>query len=110
MAHPLPLELLYKWEKTYPHKIYLNQPINGVMETWTWVEASDEVRRMAAALQQMQLPLHSNIGLLSKNCAHWIMCDLAIMMAGHVSVPLYPNFRPTVSGRSWNIAMPRFCL
>src|SRR5690606_30316420 len=27
--------------------------------------------------------------LLSKNCAHWIMADLAIMMAGHVSVPLY---------------------
>ena len=61
------------------------------METWTWEQAGDEVRRMAAALQQMRLPLHSNIGLLSKNCAHWIMCDLAIMMAGHVSVPLYPN-------------------
>ena len=51
MAHPLPLELLYKWEKTYPHKIYLHQPINGVMETWTWEQAGDEVRRMAAALQ-----------------------------------------------------------
>jgi long-chain acyl-CoA synthetase len=91
MAHPLPLEMLYKWEKTYPHKIYLRQPIDGVWETWTWEQAGDEVRRMAAALQQMRLPLHSNIGLLSKNCAHWIMCDLAIMMAGHVSVPLYPN-------------------
>ena len=61
------------------------------METWTCEQAGDEVRRMAAALQQMRLPMHSNIGLLSKNCAHWILCDLAIMMAGHVSVPLYPN-------------------
>jgi len=91
LAHPLPLDLLYKWEKLYPHKIYLNQPIDGVMETWTWEQAADEVRRMAAAIKQMGLPLYSNIALLSKNCAHWIICDLAIMMAGHVTVPLYPN-------------------
>ena len=91
LAHPLPLDLLYKWEKLYPHKIYLYQPIDGVMETWTWEQAADEIRRMAAALKQMHLPRHSNIALLSKNCAHWIMCDLAIMMAGHVTVPLYPN-------------------
>src|SRR5262249_17396688 len=29
--------------------------------------------------------------LLGKNSAHWIMADLAIWMAGHVSVPLYPT-------------------
>src|SRR5207253_2592491 len=28
---------------------------------------------------------------LSKNSAHWIMADLAIWMAGHVSVPIYPS-------------------
>jgi long-chain acyl-CoA synthetase len=91
MTYSLPLEMLYKWERNYPHKIFLNQPINGVWETWTWEEAGDEIRRMAAALKQMPVPARSNIALLSKNCAHWIMCDLAIMMAGHVSVPLYPN-------------------
>ncbi|MDZ7650970.1 MAG: AMP-binding protein [Cytophagales bacterium] len=26
---------------------------------------------------------------MSKNCAHWVMADLAIMMAGHISVPMY---------------------
>src|SRR5690606_30474129 len=31
------------------------------------------------------------------NCAHWLMADYAIWMAGHVSVPLYPNLgRETV--------------
>jgi long-subunit acyl-CoA synthetase (AMP-forming) len=37
------------------------------------------------------LPQGSHIALISKNCAHWIIADLAIWMAGHVSVPLYPN-------------------
>lgn len=46
---------------------------------------------MAAHLRSLQLPPGSNIALLGKNSAHWIIADLAIMMAGHVSVPLYPT-------------------
>ena len=46
---------------------------------------------LAAALQAYNLPPQSRIGLVSKNCAHWIIADLAIMMAGHISVPVYPN-------------------
>ncbi|MDO8860922.1 AMP-binding protein [Haliea sp. E1-2-M8] len=33
--------------------------------------------------------------LMSKNCAEWILADLAIWAAGHVSVPLYPNLTST---------------
>lgn len=88
---PSPLEMFYHWESSAPEKVYLRQPINDVWHTWTWQEAGQEIRKMAAALKAMHLPLHSHIAIISKNCAHWIMCDLAIMMAGHVSVPLYPN-------------------
>ncbi len=83
--------MLYHWESTTPEKIYMRQPINDVWHTWTWKQTADEVRRMAAALKAMNLPQGSNIAMISKNCAHWMMCDLAIMMSGHVSVPLYPN-------------------
>ncbi len=31
------------------------------------------------------------MAILSKNCAWWLLADYAIMMAGHVSVPLYPT-------------------
>jgi long-chain acyl-CoA synthetase len=89
--HPSPLEMFYHWETTAPDRIFLRQPIDGLWHTWTWHEAGTEIRKMAAALKAMRLPLHSHIGLVSKNCAHWVMCDLAIMMSGHVSVPLYPN-------------------
>jgi long-chain acyl-CoA synthetase len=58
---------------------------------YTWRQLMDETRRMAAHLQSLQLPRASNIALLSKNCAHWLMADFAIWLAGHVSVPLYPT-------------------
>jgi len=91
MRYLSPLEMLYKWEKERPNEIYLSQPIDGVLHTWTWKETGDEIRKMAYYLKSLKLPSNSKIGILSKNCAHWIMSDLAIMMSGHISVPLYPN-------------------
>ncbi len=86
-----PLEMLYKWEKETPDKVFLRQPINDKWHEWTWKQTGEEVRKMAGALKEMNLPAGSNIALISKNCAHWIFSDLAIMMSGHISVPMYPN-------------------
>ena len=91
MNYLSPLEMLYKWEQEKPNEIYLSQPIDGVWHNWTWKEVGEEVRKMAAYLQSLELPKQTKVGILSKNCAHWIMSDLAIMMSGHTSVPLYPN-------------------
>lgn len=91
MQYLSPLEKLYNWEQQTPNDIYLRQPLNGEWIEYSWKQTGEEVRRMAAYLKTLNLPPESKIGSLSKNCAHWIISDLAIMMAGHVSVPLYPN-------------------
>ena len=88
-----PLEMFYQWEKETPNKLYMRQPIGGEWHHWTWSETAIQVRKMAAYLKSLDLPANSKIATLSKNCAHWIISDLAIMMAGHVSVPLYPNLK-----------------
>lgn len=90
---PTPLDMLQQWESQQPDAMYLRQPIDRNLHTWTWKEVGDEVRRMAAALKAMDLPEGSKVALLSKNCAHWILADLATMMAGYVGVPLYPNLK-----------------
>jgi long-chain acyl-CoA synthetase len=80
------------WEKKQPQTVYLTQPYpDGRVVDYTWAQVGDQARRMAAHLQSLQLAPGSNIALLGKNSAHWIITDLAIMMAGHVSVPLYPT-------------------
>lgn len=85
------LELFYKWEKLKPNTAYLKQPSGDTWKDYTWSEVGNQARRIAAALRDMDLPHQSKIGMISKNCAHWIICDLAIKMSGHVSVPFYPN-------------------
>ncbi|RMG24542.1 MAG: hypothetical protein D6730_12535 [Bacteroidetes bacterium] len=86
-----PLEMLYGWEEHQPDKPYLHQPLADGWKTWTWKECAREVRQMAAAIQARGYEPGSKIALLSKNCAHWLMADMAIMMSGHISVPIYPN-------------------
>ena len=87
------LECATYWETANPDRIWLTQPMGGGdanIKTWTWSEAVGEARKMASYLKNLDLPERSSIALCSKNCAHWLMADLAIWMAGHVSVPIYP--------------------
>ena len=88
----LALQCLYYWESAQPSRIALTQPMgNGQVKTFTWGQVADETRRMATFLKAQGWPEGSKVALLSKNCAWWLMTDLAIWMAGYVSVPLYPT-------------------
>lgn len=89
-----PLSTFYKWEKTQPDTLYMRQPVNGEWKNYTWRQCGDQIRRMAAYLRSLNLEPGSRIAILSKNCVHWVLSDYAIWMAGHVSVPMYPNMSP----------------
>ena len=83
--------LLQHAEKT-PGRIFLTQPMgNDHLKTWTFGEFVSESKKMAAHIQSLDLPATSQIAIMSKNCAWWLMADLAIMMTGHVGVPVYPT-------------------
>ncbi|OEK01244.1 hypothetical protein BFP97_06845 [Roseivirga sp. 4D4] len=86
-----PLEAFAHWVNTTPQKTFLRQPINRVFKEYTYEQADQEIRKIASALERMGLQQGSHVALLSKNCAHWIMADLAIMMAGCISIPIYPT-------------------
>jgi long-chain acyl-CoA synthetase len=86
-----PLEAFLHWEKETPNNFFLKQAFKGEILTFTFAEAGEEARRIATALNNYNLPEKSHIALLSKNCAQWLLSDLAIMMSGHVSIPIYPT-------------------
>ncbi|MFN0163718.1 MAG: AMP-binding protein [Burkholderiales bacterium] len=91
-AADLPLARAYRWEKERANEIYLTQPMGGgVVRDWTWAQAMDETRRMAVWLKAQGFEPGARIAIMSKNTAWWIMADVAIWMAGYVSVPIYPN-------------------
>jgi len=94
VADDLLLERAFRWERERPDRMFLTQPFGGgQVRHWTWAQALDEARRMAAYLKAQGWEPGSRVAILSKNCAWWLMSDLAIWMAGHVSVPIYPSLR-----------------
>ncbi len=88
------------WEASAPDKVFLTQPHSGGQTTdYTWRQTMDQSRRMASHLAGLNLPPRSQIAIVGKNSAHWIMADLAIWMAGHVSVPLYATLSSETARR-----------
>lgn len=80
------------WAEQQPQMRYMTQPLNdGTVMTLTWQQAWYQSQCFATWLKSLDLPAGSSIGLLGRNSAHWMLADVGIWLAGHVSVPLYPT-------------------
>ncbi|MBB6458970.1 AMP-binding protein [Flammeovirga kamogawensis] len=85
------LDAFQKWEKETPNQPFLHQNINGKKVTLSYKEAGDQIRKIASGLKSIGMERGDHVAILSKNCSHWIMADIAILMAGCVSIPIYPT-------------------
>ena len=84
-------DALAEWAKKTPERVFLTQPFEGEVREWTFSQAHDDAARFAAALLKLGLTRGDKVAILSKNCAEWLIADVAISMAGLVSVPIYPT-------------------
>ena len=83
----------YDWEQKLNNQPFLKQPYGNLWENYTWGEVGIMSRKLATGLKSMGLKNKSHVGLVSKNCREWIIADLAISMAGHISVPFFPTLK-----------------
>ena len=86
-----PLDAYNQWLEKDPDFIFLRQPVNRKFIEYSRREAYEQALNIAAALHTLGLKKGDHVALLSKNCAHWFMADLAMMLGGFISVPLYPT-------------------
>ena len=86
------LERIFDHEAARPNRVFLTQPIGGgQVVDYTWGQVLDQSRRMAAHLQTRGLPRGARIAVLSKNCAHFFMAELAIWLGGYTTVAIFPT-------------------
>ncbi len=84
-------DALAEWAEKTPERTFLTQPFAGEVREWTFRQAYDDAARFASALLKLGLTPGDRVAILSKNCAEWLIADVAISMAGLVSVPIYPT-------------------
>ena len=96
---PLILDHVFDHEASHPGRVFLTQPLGGgPVANYTWGQVLDQSRRMAAHLQSLGLPQGARIGILSKNCAHFFMAELAIWLGGYTTVAIFPTETATTVG------------
>ena len=93
MTEPkLILDHVFDHEAAQPERVFLTQPVGGgEVIDYSWGRTLIEARRMAAHLKSLGLAPGTRIAMLSKNCAHFIIAELAIWMAGGTTVAIFPT-------------------
>lgn len=85
------IEYFYEYESQLGDRVFLRQPYGDQWVDITFKEAGEQARRVVTALYDSGLQKGDHVGLLAKNCCHWIIADIALMIGGFVSVPYYAN-------------------
>jgi long-subunit acyl-CoA synthetase (AMP-forming) len=86
------LDYVFDHEAKLADRVYMTQPTGGgEVIDYTWKQTLDQSRRMAAHLKSQGFEPGARIAILSKNCAHFFMAELAIWMAGCTTVAIFPT-------------------
>ncbi len=93
--HARILDFIQQHEVKQKDTVFLTQPLGGgKVVDYTWGETVGQARRMAAHLQSRGLGAGDRIAILTKNCAHFFMAELAIWFAGGTTVAIFPTEGP----------------
>lgn len=76
------------------HQPALRSKDDGVWRTTSWGQWDAASRALAAGLVRLGIARGERVALVSRSRREWAIADLAIAMAGAVSVPVYPSLAP----------------
>ena len=66
----------------------------GTWQAISWQTMSDSVRSIARGLLTLGLQAGERVALLASSRTEWVQCDLGIMAAAGITVPVYPSSTP----------------
>ena len=72
-----------------PQQTWLRDRSGDQFTEWNWSDANNEINAVAAWLEQRYGSSKNNVVLLSRNRAHWMLADFAIIESGNVTVPMF---------------------
>ena len=83
------LDYVDKNAAEFSQQVWLRDRSGDQFTEWNWFDANSEINAVAAWLEQRYGSSKTNIVLLSRNRAHWMLADLAIIGSGNVTVPMF---------------------
>src|SRR5687767_14395968 len=84
-------EMFENRAKATPNAPAFQSKTGGAWRTKSWGEAYERAERIAFGLLASGLKLGERVAILAGTREEWTLADLALVMAGGVTVPLYPS-------------------
>ncbi len=89
---PLILQSFFNLVDAKPDRVIFTQPTGGgAVRDYRRKEVLEQAMKMAAHLKAQGWDPGSRIAMLSKNCAEFMIAELAIWMAGYTTVAIFPT-------------------
>ena len=82
------VDYLRKWSREHGDRIWLRERKGDEFNEWSWRQAEEQVDALAAWLEQ-RYGSDNTIVILSRNCAHWYLADMAISASGNRCTPMF---------------------
>jgi long-chain acyl-CoA synthetase len=83
------VDYLQRWNRECPDRVWLRERNGDEYRNWTWGSAAAEVDAIAAWLEGVIGDSGARVAVMSRNRAHWVLADLAIIASGNVTVPIF---------------------
>ena len=97
MTHTTLLEYSESLSNECPDRIWLRDRKGDEFTEWSYSDAYAEINAAAAWLGKRYGSSQTNMALMSRNRAHWLLADLAIIGSGNVTIPLFTTLAPTTA-------------
>ena len=81
--------------ETYNRSDAFRHKLNGAWVDISHREMLEHVHALALGLRELNIAKTDRVALLSENRLEWAITDLAIQLAGGVTVPIYPTLIPS---------------
>lgn len=85
------LELVRNTVENYPDKIATVWKTEEQEKAITYQEFWDFIRQFAFGLEKLGVRPGTKVAIIARNHPYWLVCDLAILSLGAVSVPINPQ-------------------
>ena len=83
------VDMFFARAETARETPFLWERRSGSWRATSWYKLADDVLVMATALRQRGIVPGDRVAIISENRKEWVISDLAIMLVGAVSVPLF---------------------
>ncbi len=72
----------------------LRHKVRGAWQTLTWSQWDARARALATGLRREGIGRGDRVALMARTRLEWVIADVAIAIAGAISVPIYPSLTP----------------